>query len=88
MALRLFSNIFIVTVLVRFCEGWREEIRVQGYEHVLFKKLFENYDSNVRPVFNHSVSLRVYMRLKLYQIFELSEKSQVLTTGVWIQQVS
>ena len=60
----------------------------RNQEHVLFQKLLENYDSTARPVVNHTMALKVILSMKLYQILELSEKEQSLTTNIWIEQVN
>ena len=57
-------------------------------EHILLNKLIENYESSTRPILNHNKTLNVYLRLKLTQVLDLSEKDQILTTNMWIEQVN
>ena len=56
-------------------------------EHMLIDHLIGNYDSTIRPVQNHSSSMKVYFRLRLTQVLDLSEKDQALTTNMLIEQV-
>jgi hypothetical protein len=58
----------------------------QNQEQRLYRKLLNSYDPAVRPVVNHSSTLEVILRVKLYQILELSEKDQTLTTNMWMEQ--
>ena len=58
----------------------------QNQEQRLYRKLLGSYDPAVRPVVNHSTSLQIILRIKLYQILELSEKDQTLTTNMWMEQ--
>mgnify|MGYP001810434124 CR=1 FL=1 len=58
----------------------------QNQEHLLYRKLLKAYDATARPVLNHTRTLEILLRMKLYQILELSEKDQTLTTNIWIEQ--
>jgi hypothetical protein len=59
----------------------------ENQEQILYKKLLGSYDPAVRPVLNHTMTLKIILRMKLYQILELSEKDQTLTTNIWMEQV-
>ena len=59
----------------------------QTDEHILLQNLFNNYEPSARPVQNHTKSIKLYLRLRLSQVLDLSEKEQSLTTNMWIEQV-
>lgn len=56
-------------------------------EQALMRTLMRYYEPSVRPVRNYSRPLALYFKMKLSQILELSEKDQILTTNIWIEQV-
>ncbi|EJD73859.1 nicotinic acetylcholine receptor subunit type G [Loa loa] len=55
-------------------------------EQRLFKHIIRNYDTSVRPVWNASTVVNVYMGLTLTHIFNIDERNQVLTVNVWVEQ--
>uniref|UniRef100_A0A915Q741 Neurotransmitter-gated ion-channel ligand-binding domain-containing protein n=1 Tax=Setaria digitata TaxID=48799 RepID=A0A915Q741_9BILA len=55
-------------------------------EQRLFKHIIKNYDVSVRPVWNASTVVNVYMGLTLTHIFNIDERNQVLTLNVWVEQ--
>ena len=59
----------------------------QNQEQLLYRKLLGGYDPAVRPVLNHTMTVEIILRMKLYQILELNEKDQTLTTNIWMEQV-
>ncbi|ELU13536.1 hypothetical protein CAPTEDRAFT_24483, partial [Capitella teleta] len=50
----------------------------------LNKKLLTNYDTNVRPVLNHSHPVEVQLALTIQNIIDLDEESDVLTMYTWV----
>ncbi|KAH7694302.1 nicotinic acetylcholine receptor alpha subunit 63b, partial [Aphelenchoides avenae] len=52
----------------------------------LFEDLLADYNKLVRPVENNSATLVVKFKLKLSQLLDVHEKSQVMTTNVWLHQ--
>ncbi|XP_076333290.1 neuronal acetylcholine receptor subunit alpha-10-like [Tachypleus tridentatus] len=56
------------------------------HEYRLTRYLMSNYDLAVRPSHNASVPLRLTFDLSLYQIINVDEKNQILTTASWITQ--
>ncbi|KAJ1366180.1 Acetylcholine receptor subunit alpha-type deg-3 [Parelaphostrongylus tenuis] len=46
----------------------------------------DRYDVRVRPIFNHSKSLKVHISISLYQIIEVDEPSQNIKLNVWMIQ--
>ena len=69
------SFLFISTIECQFSAG-------QGIEQSLVKKLFTNYSRNIRP----SDQVIIEVNLQLKQIISLVEKTQILTTSVYIEQ--
>ncbi len=57
-------------------------------EKRLLRYLMRNYDSSVRPVRDSSSPVIIRLGITLTQIFDLDEKNQVLTTNIWLDQVS
>ncbi|XP_033125486.1 neuronal acetylcholine receptor subunit alpha-10-like [Anneissia japonica] len=57
-----------------------------GNEQKLYDDLFRDYNKKVRPVWNSSHIVNVSMTLSVYQIVEMDERNQILTTNVWIEQ--
>lgn len=55
-------------------------------ESRLLTYLMQNYDREVRPVFNFSDTVQVKVGITLTQIFDMDEKNQVMTTNVWFDQ--
>ncbi|CAF3545324.1 unnamed protein product [Adineta steineri] len=53
------------------------------------KKLYEDlmlkYDKRVRPVFNATETLNVGISLSVSQLIDVDEKSQIMTTNVWLK---
>ncbi|EJW76779.1 hypothetical protein WUBG_12311 [Wuchereria bancrofti] len=55
-------------------------------EQRLFKYIIRNFDISIRPVWNASSVVNVYMGLTLTHIFNIDERNQVLTLNVWVEQ--
>ncbi|CAF0833971.1 unnamed protein product [Rotaria sordida] len=55
-------------------------------EQQLMRKLLLFYEPSVRPVINAQGIVNISFRMELTQLFELEEKTQVLTTNVRIEQ--
>ncbi|KAK5966359.1 Nicotinic acetylcholine receptor subunit type G [Trichostrongylus colubriformis] len=55
-------------------------------EQKLFRYLLRDYDKAVRPVFNASKIVKVYIGLTLTHIFNIDERNQVLALNVWVEQ--
>uniref|UniRef100_A0A7E4W089 Neurotransmitter-gated ion-channel ligand-binding domain-containing protein n=1 Tax=Panagrellus redivivus TaxID=6233 RepID=A0A7E4W089_PANRE len=56
-------------------------------EQRLFKHILQNYDTSVRPVFNAAKVVNISLGLTLTHIFNINEKSQVLSLNVWVEQL-
>ncbi|RWS18023.1 acetylcholine receptor subunit alpha-like 1 [Dinothrombium tinctorium] len=54
----------------------------------LYDDLLSDYNHLIRPVSNHSSKLVVNLSLKLTQLIEINMKQQVMSTNVWVGQVS
>lgn len=54
----------------------------------LYDDLLSNYNRLIRPVENHTETVTVWMSLKLSQLIEMNLKNQVMTTNLWILQVT
>ncbi|XP_011703555.1 PREDICTED: acetylcholine receptor subunit beta-like 2 isoform X1 [Wasmannia auropunctata] len=54
----------------------------------LYDDLLSNYNRLIRPVVNNTETLTVWLGLKLSQLIEMNLKNQVMTTNVWVEQVS
>ncbi|KAK0428205.1 hypothetical protein QR680_010672 [Steinernema hermaphroditum] len=55
-------------------------------EQRLFRHITRDYDVSVRPVYNASTVVQIYMGLTLTHIFNIDERSQVLALNVWVEQ--
>uniref|UniRef100_A0AC34RNG9 Neurotransmitter-gated ion-channel ligand-binding domain-containing protein n=1 Tax=Panagrolaimus sp. JU765 TaxID=591449 RepID=A0AC34RNG9_9BILA len=55
-------------------------------EQRLFRHILVGYDTSVRPVFNASSIVNVFMGLTLTHIFNIDERNQVLALNVWVEQ--
>ncbi|EYC38340.1 hypothetical protein Y032_0724g1854 [Ancylostoma ceylanicum] len=55
-------------------------------EQKLFRYLLHDYDKAVRPVFNATKTVKVYIGLTLTHIFNIDERNQVLALNVWVEQ--
>ncbi|VIO92381.1 Uncharacterized protein BM_BM10632 [Brugia malayi] len=64
------------------------ELKYHGMndEQRLFKYIIRNFDISIRPVWNASSVVNVYMGLTLTHIFNIDERNQVLTLNVWVEQ--
>ncbi|XP_067878592.1 neuronal acetylcholine receptor subunit alpha-7-like isoform X3 [Heterodontus francisci] len=65
-------------------------IHIQGslqgrYQRRLYRELLKNYNPLERPVENDSLPLAVSFSINLLQLMDVDEKSQVITTNVWLQ---
>ena len=65
-----------------------ESIPYPTAENILYHRLMQNYEASARPVVNYSTTVNVYFNFQLTQILDLSEKNKILTTTLWIEQVS
>ena len=55
----------------------------------LYGELMKNgYNPNVRPVMNETDVMDVAILLKMAQIIDVDERNQIMTTNVWVVQVS
>lgn len=54
----------------------------------LYDDLLSNYNRLIRPVVNNSETLTVWLGLKLSQLIEMNLKNQIMTTNLWVVQVS
>nr|XP_010971463.1 neuronal acetylcholine receptor subunit alpha-10 [Camelus bactrianus] len=54
--------------------------------HKLFRDLFANYTSALRPVADTDHALNVTLEVTLSQIIDMDERNQVLTLYLWIRQ--
>ncbi|KPI97114.1 Acetylcholine receptor subunit beta-like 2 [Papilio xuthus] len=54
----------------------------------LYDDLLSNYNRLIRPVTNVSDILTVRLGLKLSQLMEVNLKNQVMTTNLWVEQVT
>ncbi|XP_010847823.1 PREDICTED: neuronal acetylcholine receptor subunit alpha-10 [Bison bison bison] len=54
--------------------------------HKLFRDLFANYTSALRPVADTDQALNVTLEVTLSQIIDMDERNQVLTLYLWIRQ--
>lgn len=54
----------------------------------LYDDLLSNYNRLIRPVTNVTDILTVRLGLKLSQLMEVNLKNQVMTTNLWVEQVS
>uniref|UniRef100_A0A8C8ZKX3 Neuronal acetylcholine receptor subunit alpha-10 n=1 Tax=Prolemur simus TaxID=1328070 RepID=A0A8C8ZKX3_PROSS len=64
-------------------ECWGAEGRLA---HKLFRDLFANYTSALRPVADTDQTLNVTLEVTLSQIIDMDERNQVLTLYLWIRQ--
>ncbi|CAF1308618.1 unnamed protein product [Adineta steineri] len=55
-------------------------------EQILIKRLLQYYEPSVRPVINAQAVVTISFRMEITQLFELEEKTQILTTNVRIEQ--
>ncbi|XP_078077598.1 neuronal acetylcholine receptor subunit alpha-10-like [Mustelus asterias] len=53
----------------------------------LLHDLFANDSRNLRPVLNTDQALNVTLQITLFQIIDMDERNQILTTYLWIRQV-
>ena len=54
----------------------------------LYDDLLHDYNRLIRPVPNFTETLTVRLGLKLSQLIDVDLKNQVMTTNVWVDQVS
>jgi len=85
---RLLLAITLVQILNADVSGVEEKAGKRGkqQEARLLSHLMENYDREVRPVYNASQAVVVRVGITLTQIFDMDEKNQVLTTNIWLDQ--
>lgn len=55
-------------------------------EQQLIRRLLQYYEPSVRPVLQAQAVVTVSFRMEITQLFELEEKTQILTTNVRIEQ--
>lgn len=68
--------------------GAIEQMEANPEAKRLYDDLLSNYNRLIRPVENHTQTLTVYLGLKLSQLIEMNLKNQVMTTNLWVVQVS
>ncbi len=51
----------------------------ESTEHKIFKEIMKDYDKDLRPSVNS-----IFLDLKLNQIINLNEKSQIMTSSVYL----
>lgn len=83
--IRCAFQICCVCLLIVLTETSSRSERIPG-EQRLYRDLLANYDSAVRPVHNVSSVVNISVRITLNQIVDLDERTQVLTTNVFIDQ--
>uniref|UniRef100_A0A1A9X464 Neurotransmitter-gated ion-channel ligand-binding domain-containing protein n=1 Tax=Glossina brevipalpis TaxID=37001 RepID=A0A1A9X464_9MUSC len=54
----------------------------------LYDDLLSNYNRLIRPVVNNTETLTVWLGLKLSQLIEVNLRNQVMTTNLWVKQVT
>uniref|UniRef100_A0AAV2JBN3 Neuronal acetylcholine receptor subunit alpha-10-like n=1 Tax=Knipowitschia caucasica TaxID=637954 RepID=A0AAV2JBN3_KNICA len=57
------------------------------YAQQLFRDLFVNYTSALRPVENTEQAINVTLQVTLSQIIDMDERNQILTLYLWVRQV-
>lgn len=57
------------------------------YAQKLFRDLFMNYTSALRPVNNTDHAINVTLQVTLSQIIDMDERNQILTLYLWVRQV-
>ncbi|XP_055004667.1 neuronal acetylcholine receptor subunit alpha-10-like, partial [Boleophthalmus pectinirostris] len=57
------------------------------YAQQLFRDLFMNYTSALRPVNNTENAISVTLQVTLSQIIDMDERNQILTLYLWVRQV-
>ncbi|KAE9550062.1 hypothetical protein FO519_006726 [Halicephalobus sp. NKZ332] len=62
-----------------------EKFRISD-EQRLFRHILRGYDTSVRPIYNASKIVNVFMGLTLTHIFNIDERNQVLALNVWVEQ--
>ncbi|XP_051919164.1 neuronal acetylcholine receptor subunit alpha-7-like isoform X2 [Hippocampus zosterae] len=73
-------------LLVLLVSACTVQVSIQGpSESRLFEDLLHRYNKLERPVYNESQILNVEVGIILKQIMDVDEKSQVLTTNIWLQ---
>ncbi|XP_071945609.1 neuronal acetylcholine receptor subunit alpha-9-like isoform X2 [Antedon mediterranea] len=82
----VFTLVFVILGQVSSLNESNEFAMYGGNEQKLYDDLFRDYNKKVRPVWNSSHPITVSMDLSIYQIVEMDERNQVLTTNVWIEQ--
>lgn len=55
---------------------------------MLMRDLFRDYNMDSRPVFNKSTAVNVELDVAFSQLVELDGKDQILSSKIWIRQVS
>ena len=53
-------------------------------EQLLIEKLFDDYESKVRPKPSSGENVNIALGMELYQVIEVNEKTESLTSSVWI----
>lgn len=76
----ILSFLFFISVVTSF--------EANPYSKRLYDDLLSNYNRLIRPVVNNSETLTVWLGLKLSQLIEVNLKNQVMTTNLWVKQVS
>ncbi|PAA64225.1 hypothetical protein BOX15_Mlig000862g1 [Macrostomum lignano] len=72
---------FTLLAVAQVISGYREASRL--YEMLMNET---EYNRLIRPVNYSSMTLNVYLGLKLAQLIDVDEKNQIITTNVWVEQ--
>lgn len=86
----LYSNYnpFLLYFTFLFIAADVKQIEANPDAKRLYDDLLSNYNRLIRPVENHTETVTVWMSLKLSQLIEMNLKNQVMTTNLWILQVT
>lgn len=72
----------LLLIFIPVCLGARGR-----YAQKLFRDLFVNYTSALRPVDNTDHVINVTLQVTLSQIIDMDERNQILTLYLWVRQV-
>lgn len=80
--------LIIVVVFTLICSKALKQPEANPDAKRLYDDLLSNYNRLIRPVVNNTETLTVWLGLKLSQLIEVNLKNQVMTTNLWVPQVS
>ncbi|CAF3221835.1 unnamed protein product [Rotaria socialis] len=75
-----YSIWFVMFILIA-----NENIHASDLAKKLYEDLMRNYDKRVRPAYNAMDVLNVAISLSVTQLIDVDEKSQIMTTNVWLK---